>query len=117
MFNYKVNTTMSRKKKQKQEPILEAEYIATFCNEKRIRNRWAVYISPETHKLLQKTVFTFMDYHVTAMSMVDAILSHHFETHRELISRLHEEKVEKTLNFRRRDDKEDDFGDDETVCP
>lgn len=108
---------MSRKKKQTQETMSEAEYIATFYNEKRIRNRWAVYISPETHELLQKTVFTFMDYHVTAMSMVDAILSHHFETHRELITRLHTEKVEKTLNFRREDDNEPDFGDDETACP
>jgi hypothetical protein len=95
----------------------EAAYIATFCNEKRIRNRWAVYISPETHKLLQKAVFAFMDYHVTAMSMVDAILSHHFETYRELITRLHTEKVEKTFSYRRRNDDKSDFGDDETACP
>jgi hypothetical protein len=106
---------MSRKTKQ--EATSEAEYIATFCNEKRIRNRWAVYISPETHKLLQKAVFTFMDYHVTAISMVDAILSHHFETYRELLTRLHDEKVEKTFNFRRRDNNEPDSGDEETACP
>ena len=108
---------MSRKTKQKQEAISEAEYTATFCNEKRIRNRWAIYISPETHKLLQKAVYTFVDYHVTAMSMVDAILSHHFETHRELITRLYVEKTEKILNFNRRDNSTLDSGDDETVCP
>ena len=103
--------------KQKQEAMSEAEYIATFCNEKRIRNRWAVYVSPETHKLLQKAVFTFMDYHVTTASMVDAILSHHFETHRELITRLYTDKVEKTFNFIRQNDNEPDSNDGETVCP
>ena len=111
-----MNTAMSRKKKHKQEAMPEAEYIATFCNEKRIRNRWAVYISPEMHKLLQKAVFTFMEYHVTAMSMVDAILSHHFEIHRELLTHLHDEKVEKTFNFRW-DDNMPDSGNEETACP
>ena len=108
---------MSRKMKQKQESMSEAEYIATFCNEKRIRNRWAVCVSPETHKLLQKAVFTFMDYHVTAVSMVDAILSHHFETHRELITQLYTEKIEKTFNFIRQENNEPDSSDDETGCP
>jgi hypothetical protein len=110
-----MNTAMSRKTKQKQDAMSEAEYIETFCNEKRIRNRWAVYISPETHKFLQKTVFTFMDYHVTAMSMVDAILSRHFEIHKELLTRLRDEKAEKTLNFRRSTNNEPDSGDDETA--
>jgi hypothetical protein len=58
-----------------------------------------------------------MDYHVIAMSLVDTILSHHFETHRELITRLLTEKVEKTLNFRKRNDNEPNSGDDEIACP
>ena len=90
---------MSKKTKQKQEAMSEAEYIATFCNKKRIRNRWAVYISPETHKRLQRAVSTFKDYYVTTASMVDAILSHHFDTHKELINRLYAESIEKTFNF------------------
>lgn len=123
---------MSRKKKQKREPMSEAEYIATFCNEKRIRDRKAVYVSPEVHKRLQKMFFTFSDYHITTMSLVDAILSHHFENNLELLTRLYNAKLDETLIFRRRYESESDFvddesdeesppctidGDDETVCP
>jgi len=104
---------MKRKEKQKQESMSESEYIATFCNEKRIRNRLAVYVSPETHKRLQRAVLTFMDYHVTAMSIVDAILSHHFDTHKELINRLYTENLEKTFSFCIREEDVTDFDDKE----
>lgn len=105
---------MSRKKKSKKAPMTEAEYIATFCNEKRMRNRKAVYINPEIHRRLQKVVFTFSDYHVTAMSLVDAILSHHFESNLELLVRLYNEKLDKTMNFRSRHEDEPDSVDDES---
>lgn len=88
---------MSAKKKQKKVPMLEAEYIETFCMEKRIRNRCAVYISKETHDLLLKTVNTFSDYHVTTMSMADAIFRHHFESNKELLNRLYNEDLRKYI--------------------
>ena len=77
-------------------------------------------------------VFTFLEYHVTAMSLVDAILSHHFESNLELLARLYNEKLDEALNFRSRhedkpdsvDDESDDEispsiidGDDKIVCP
>ena len=89
---------MSRKKNPKKESMTETEYIATFCQEKRIRHRWAVYVSPETHQKLIRVASVFKDQYVTAMSLADAILSHHFETNGELLNRLHKEDVERIIN-------------------
>ncbi len=104
---------MSTKKKQKQTSMSEAEYIETFCQEKRVRNRFAVYISQETHRKLMKAVYTFQsDYYVTAISMVEAILSHHFEMNRELLDKLFTEAIEKDLKPCRRLDNEPDYEDE-----
>lgn len=88
---------MSAKKKQKQIPLSEAEYLETFCIEKRIRNRCAVYVSRETHDLLLKVVNSLSDYHVTTMSMADAIFRHHFESNKELLNRLYKEDLRKYI--------------------
>lgn len=104
---------MSTRKKQKQKPMSEAEYIQTFCREKRIRNRFAVYVSPETHRKLMKVVLTFQsDYYVTAMSIVEAILSHHFEENEELLNRLYKAVIEQTLSFPNREDNESEYEDE-----
>jgi len=89
---------MSRKKNPKKESMTEAEYIATFCQEKRIRMRQAVYVSPETHRKLKKASSLFKDKYVTAISLADAILAHHFDIHSELLNRLHKEDVERIIN-------------------
>lgn len=76
---------MSMKKKQKQLTI--EEYIKTYCEEKRIRGRFAVYISPETHANLKKIAGLFKSRcHSTCSSLADAIISSHIETHRELLN-------------------------------
>jgi len=89
---------MSTKERRKQKPMSEAEYIQTFCQEKRIRNRWAVYVSTETHQELLRMTSVFKDHYVTAMSLADAILSHHFEVNGELLTRLCNEDDKRTLN-------------------
>lgn len=108
----------------------EEEYIATFCNEKRIRNRWAVYVSPETHEALRSVVLMFRsEYHTTTSSFAEAIFNHHFETHKELLNGLLKEDAETIFKrLRQVTDREDEKfendlsssavdGDDETVCP
>jgi len=76
---------MSSKKKQKKVSI--QEYIETYCQEKRIRGRYAVYISPETHGKLRKIAQLFNgEYHTTTSSLADSIFSRHIETYRELLS-------------------------------
>lgn len=104
---------MSAKKKPKQKPMSEAEYIQTFCQEKRIRNRFAAYISPETHRKLMKVVCIFQnDHHVTAMSMAEAILNHHFEVNGELLGRLYNEDMEKSIKLSNGQDNESDNEDE-----
>ena len=113
MFNPKMSQVMKSKKKKRQMPISEAEYIETFCQEKRVRNRFAVYISQETHRKLMKAVLIFQSEHyVTAMSMVEAILSHHFEENEELLNRLYKAVIEQTLSFPDRQDSESDYEDE-----
>ena len=81
---------MSVKKKQKQ--ISVEEYIETYCQEKRIRGRFAVYICPETHSKLKKIAQLFKGkYHSTTSSLADAIISRHIETYRELLDNAYKE--------------------------
>jgi hypothetical protein len=70
------------------------EYIETYCREKRIRGRYAVYISPETHETLRAIVrLFFREHHTTTSSLVDSIILHHIETHRELLTEAHREDI------------------------
>lgn len=113
MFNSKMKQVMSAKKKQKQRPMSEAEYIETFCQEKRVRNRFAVYISQETHRKLMKAVWTFQsEYYVTAMSMTEAIFNHHFQVNGELLDRLYNESMEERLSPCKRSNNESDYEDE-----
>ncbi len=76
---------MSSKKKQKQVSV--EEYIQTYCQEKRIRQRYAVYVTPDMHEKLKEVAFLFrFDHHTTIASLVDAILTHHLDAHRELLN-------------------------------
>lgn len=76
---------MSFKKKQKRVSI--EEYIETYCQEKRIRGRFAVYISPESHRKLKIIAQLFKNkHHTTTSSLADAIICDHVETYRELLN-------------------------------
>lgn len=78
-------------KRNKKEFTIE-EYIETYCQEKRIRGRYAVYISPEVHANLKRIAGLFRSkYHSTCSSLADAIISYHIETHKELLNRAIEE--------------------------
>jgi hypothetical protein len=77
---------MSSKRKQKQVSL--EEYVQTYCQEKRIRKRHAVYVSPEVSHNLKMVAGLFNEEcYTTASSLADAILLRHFSEHRELIKR------------------------------
>ncbi len=91
MFNSKNITVMKTKKKQKQVSL--EEYVRTYCQEKRIRKRHAVYVSPEVRHNLKMVAGLFKDdFYTTASSLADAILLRHFSEHRELIKRRFDEE-------------------------
>jgi peptide subunit release factor 1 (eRF1) len=76
---------MKTKKNQKQ--VSKEEYIESYCQEKRIRERFAVYVSPETHHNIRTVARLFAsEYYTTTSSLADSILSRHFEEHRELLN-------------------------------
>ena len=76
---------MSSKKKLKQISI--EEYVETYCQEKRIRERFAVYISSETHRKLKRIAQLFRyKYYTTTSSLADSIISHHINMYRELLN-------------------------------
>ena len=63
------------KTKKNQTQVSTKEYIETYCQEKRIRKRLAVYVSPETHYRLKNTVRLFVrEHHTTTSSLADSIL-------------------------------------------
>ena len=68
--------------------MTEEEYKELLCKEKRIRRRMVLYVDIQTHNLLKNVVKAFRENYVTISSMVDAILWHHLQTNRELLSRL-----------------------------
>lgn len=86
-----------RKKKQ----ISKEDYIKAYCQEKRIRGRFAVYISPETHDNLKRIVNLFKwKHYTTTSSLADSIISDHIEVHKELLNSLHkEEKIRFKVDF------------------
>jgi hypothetical protein len=76
---------MRAKKNQKQVSI--QEYIETYCGEKRIRERYAVYVSLETHENLKKIVQLFSyEHHTTTSSLVDTIIARHVEAYRDILN-------------------------------
>jgi predicted ArsR family transcriptional regulator len=118
MYNPKMNPVMSRKKKEKQ--VSKEEYIETYCGEKRIRGRYAVYVSKDAHDNLRKIAGHFkMEYHTTTSSLADAIITHHFEANEDLLNGLLKEDWERFFTERRNrttemeeDQEEEDYDDD-----
>jgi len=96
---------MKTKKKQKQISI--EEYIETYCQEKRIRERFAVYVNPETRRKLRTIARMFRSEHyTTASSLADSIISRHFEEYKELLNDAYEENNREILAWLK--DKEPD---------
>jgi len=96
---------MKRKKNQKQVSI--EEYIETYCREKRIRERYAVYVSPETHENLKKIVRLFCyEHHTTTSSLADTIISRHIEVHRDILNEEHKEYMRKLFDWGDKNDPE-----------
>ena len=78
---------------RKQNRVSIEEYIEAYCQEKRIRERSAVYISSGMREKLRRIVGMFYnEYHITTSSLADSIISRHFEEYRELLNNAHEER-------------------------
>lgn len=102
---------MKAKKNQKQ--VSMEEYIETYCQEKRIRGRFAVYISPQTHDNLRKIVQLFKyKHHTTTSSLADTIISRHVETYRELLNHAHREDVREFNEWMKKRGKDEETDDD-----
>ena len=107
---------MNRKLKQKQVSI--EEYIETYCQEKRVRERYAVYVSEETHDKLKRITRLFSSkHHTTTSSLVDAIISCHIKAHKELLNdalKKHDQELLDWLkNFKRSESEEPDDSSEE----
>ena len=108
---------MSSKKKQKRISI--EEYIETYCQEKRIRKRFAVYISSNTHRDLKRTAQLFKSkYYSTTSSLADFIISHHIDTYREILNDANNEDIREFLESmketRRSESEESEFDEEES---
>ena len=77
--------------------ISKEQYTETFCKDKRIRNRQVLYVSSEIHEEIRKTASIFRKEHITTSSLVDTILEHHLETHKDLLNTLYQERQEQFL--------------------
>ena len=60
------------------------QYQERYCQEKCMRTRSQLYVAPDIHEKVMRAVLLFKDSHVTAVSLVDAILREHFTAHREM---------------------------------
>jgi chromosomal replication initiation ATPase DnaA len=88
---------MSYRKKQKQVSV--EEYIETYCQERRMRDRIAMYISKKSHKSLKKVALIFSDeHHTTISSLAEAIISHHLKAHREMLDEEYQRFLEPVTN-------------------
>ena len=88
------------KTKKNQQQVSIEEYIENYCREKRIRGRFAVYVSPKTHSSLRSIARLFANkHHTTTSSLADAIISRHFEAHRKLLNDEHQEQTREFLEW------------------
>ena len=89
---------MKTRKNQKQVSV--EEYVETYCQEKRIRERYAVYISPKTHCKLKSITRLFASkHHTTTSSLADSIISCHFEEYKELLDDVQQEHTRELLEW------------------
>lgn len=77
--------------------ISKEQYTETFCKDKRIRNRQVLYVSSEIHEEIRKAAYIFRKEHITTASLVDTILEHHLEIHKDLLNSLYQERQEQFL--------------------
>ena len=61
------------------------QYRKRYCKERCMRTRTQLYVAPDMHEAVMETTRLFKKSHVTAVSLVDAILREHFNLHREMI--------------------------------
>jgi hypothetical protein len=88
------------KARQKQKQVSIEEYIETYCQEKRIRERFAVYVSPKTHHNLKRIARLFSsEHHTTTSSLAESIISCHFEEYRELLNNVQNEDARGVLEW------------------
>ena len=87
----------------KTKKLTAEQYRDRYCQEKCMRTRTQLYVAPDIHKKVMRAVLLFKDRHVTAVSLVDAILREHFTTHREVFmqeeERLHNELTQTLDNL------------------
>jgi hypothetical protein len=89
---------MKVKKIQKQISI--KEYIEIFCQEKRVRERYAVYVSEKTHHNLRRIAGLFASkHHTTTSSLADSILSCHFEAYKDFLKDFEKEYMSKLFGW------------------
>lgn len=73
----------------KPKKITKEEYIKTYCQDKVMRNRKAVYISSAMHKTLEMIVNELKkDTHITLSSYVNMIIIHHVNDYMYLLKKL-----------------------------
>ncbi len=83
----------------KPKDISREEYVKMFCRDRRIRDRKVVYITTETHSRLKRITNLFRNEHQTVASLADAIIAHHIDTYKPLLSRLDDEHHKAVLKW------------------
>lgn len=78
----------------KNRKITKEQYQKLFCQEKRIRERKAVYVSGGTQDILLKIVKMFPENHTTLSSLVEAIVLEHLKEHKDLLNELYTREKE-----------------------
>ena len=71
----------------KSRKLTAEQYEQKYCQERIMRTRSQLYVASDMHDMVMETVRIFKKSHVTAVSLVDAILREHFNLHREMINK------------------------------
>lgn len=83
----------------KPKKITKEGYIKTYCQDKVMRNRKAVYISSAMHKTLEMIVNELKkDTHITLSSYVNTIIIHHVNDYMYLLKKLVDDSRNDTAN-------------------
>lgn len=73
-------------------------YADIFLNRYELSSRQGIHLEKETIATVKRIIHSIGDERLTASGFVENVLKHHFETYREEINRLFEEKLRKPID-------------------
>lgn len=90
------NKPKERERRNKRSGI-SLNYIDTFLSRYELSSRQGLHLEKETIATIKRIIHSIGDERLTVSGFVENVLKHHFETYKEEVNRLYDEKLRKPI--------------------